>query len=170
MKKALIAAAATAVVLLAVGGGAGAVAVPAFDQAWLQHSIQGDRFEITGGMWAERHAQTPQVKALAAQVVGNHRHALNEAVKVAHELGIKVPMAPSDTQKWQLQQLKTMSGQKFERAYTTLEIADHMEDIEQTQMELQKGSSAAIKHLASTALPMLRVHLMLSKLAYKAAV
>src|SRR4051812_22805329 len=115
-----------ALALLALGSSASGTtraSVPAFDQSWLQHTIQGSRAEVTSGLFAEHRARTPQVRALAAQLVGNHRHALNQAIRVAHQLGVEVPRSPTPTQQWLLIQMKKMTVSQFERFYTAYNAA-----------------------------------------------
>jgi predicted outer membrane protein len=169
--KAVLAAAAAVTVLLALGGGAGAVSKPAVDTWWLQGSIQGDRFEITAGMWAEQHAKTPEAKALAAQLVGDHRHSLQDAIALAHQLNIPVPSSPSPMQRWLILTLKAMpTGTQYDQAYTSLEVQDHMMDIEDTNLELAAGKSTAAIAAAKKELKMLKVHLMLSQKAWHATV
>src|SRR4051794_25402727 len=162
-----------ALVLLALGGSAGGatrVTVPAFDQTWLQHTIQGHRAEVTTGLFAEQRAKTPQVRALAAQLVGNHQHALKQSIRVAHQLGVAVPTSPAPTEQWLLGQMKKMSVAEFERFYTAYNAADHQQEIKEAQEAVKLASVPAVQKLASTAVPMLKVHLLFSRLAYNAAV
>ena len=169
--KAVFAAAAAASALLVLGGGAGAVSKPAVDAWWLQSSIQGDRFEITAGLWAEQHARTPEAKALAAQLVGDHRHSLGDAVELAHKLHVTVPTSPSPLQRWQILILKGMQpGTQYDQGYTSLEVQDHMMDITDTKLEISAGSSPAAVAAAKKELKMLQVHLMLSQKAWRATV
>jgi putative membrane protein len=162
-----------ALALLALGGSASGTTragVPAFDQTWLQHTIQGDRAEVTTGLFAEQRAKTPQVRALAAQLVGNHRHALDQSIRVARQLGIEVPTSPAPTQQWLLGQMKKMTVAQFERFYTAYSAADHQQEIKDAQEAVKLASVPAVQKLATTAVPMLKVHLLFSRLAYKAAV
>src|SRR5438477_7063117 len=115
--KALLAAAAAVAALLALGGGAGAVTKPPVDTWWLQSSIQGDRFEIGVGYHAERWARTPEARALAAQLVGDHSHAIGNAVQLAHSLHISVPRSGSGMQRWIMLTLASMHrGTAYDQA------------------------------------------------------
>src|SRR5437762_2087339 len=106
--KALLAAMLAGAALLALGGGAGAVSSPALDQWWLSGAIQGHRFELQAGSYAEIHARTPEARALAAQLVGDNRHSLTEARALALRLHFAVPRAPSGLQQWLFLNLKAM--------------------------------------------------------------
>lgn len=166
-----LAAAAALAALLALGGGAGAVSKPALDAWWVQSSIQGDRFEITAGTWAEQHARTPEAKALAAQLVGDHQHALNGAIALANDLHVTVPSAPSPMQRWLILTLKNMKlGTPYDQAYTSLEVQDHMQAITNAKLEIAAGHSPAAVAVAKKALKMLEVHLMLAQKAWRATI
>jgi putative membrane protein len=135
------------------------------DEYMLQSSIQGDRFEIAGGDLARTRGNGPAVKALGARLVKDHTKSLSDAIKVAKDLKISVPKTPTPSQEWELSILGGLSGADFDAAYTTLEIQDHKQDIDDTKTELSEGANAAIRHLARTDLPVLREHLKLSKQA-----
>src|SRR4051812_10426039 len=121
--KALFAALLAGAALLALGGGAGAVSGSAVDRGWLTGSIQGDRFEMGLGTYAEHWATTPEARALAAQLVGDHSHSLGEAVALAKQLQIPVPRAPSGLQRWMTLTLKHMNrGTGFDSSYSAMEV------------------------------------------------
>ena len=168
--KALLAAAAAVAALLLLGGGAGAVTKPAVDTWWLQGSIQGDRFEIAVGTHAEHWARTPEARALAAQLVGDHRHAIGNSVHLARSLHIDVPRATSGMQRWITLTLKSMNrGTRYDQAYTAMEVQDHMQAITNAQLELAAGRVPAVVSMAKKELRMLKVHLMLAQKAWTAS-
>jgi putative membrane protein len=168
--RALLAAAAAVAVLLMLGGGAGAVGKPAIDTWWLQGAIQGDRFEIATGYHAERWAKTPEARALGAQLVGDHQHAIGNAVQLAHSLQISVPRAMSGMQRWINLTLASMNrGSHYDQAYTAMEVQDHMQAIPNTQLEIKTGRVPAVVEMAKKDLRMLRVHLMLAQKAWTAS-
>ena len=156
--------AATALVIAAPGTAHAAVYSP-LDESSLQTSIQGDRFEISGGKLAQAKGVTPAVRALGARLVVDHTKSLHEAVALAHKLGIEVPGSPTTTEEWELTTLTGLSGAPFDAEYAYLEVQDHKQDIEETTMELRKGLNHSVRHLAHSDLPTLRTHLRLSKQA-----
>jgi predicted outer membrane protein len=60
-----------------------------------------------------------------------------------------------------------MTGAAFDTAYATLEVKDHIEDIQNTTEEMTKGQTPAVRAAARKELPMLRAHLVLSRAAAK---
>jgi putative membrane protein len=154
--------------LLGVAGANSAAAVAshsAWDEQWLMGSIQGDRFEVEGGLIAERKGNSPQVRELGARLVKDHAKSLKEASALAHRLGVDVPADPTPSQQWELRAVAAYSGADFDRWYTDLEVLDHRQDIEETRAEVQKGTNGAVRHMAHGEIPMLRAHLKLSEAA-----
>jgi putative membrane protein len=132
------------------------------DVNYLQTSISGDRFEISGGKMALRKGTTPQVKALGQRLIKDHSKSLQESLAEARTYGVKAPQAPTPSMVWELQTVASMSGTAFDKYYTSLEVKDHQQDIEETSFEVQHGSNPEIKHSAKKELPMLHLHLSLS--------
>jgi putative membrane protein len=132
------------------------------DINYLQTSISGDRFEIIGGKLALKKGITAQVKALAQRLIKDHSNSLKEALAEARKDGVKAPTAPTPSMVWELQTVGSMSGTAFDKAYTSLEVKDHQQDIDETTFEAQHGSDPELKQSARKELPVLRTHLRMS--------
>jgi putative membrane protein len=156
------------VLLLTTAVGARAATLSGLDKQYLTSSIQGDRFEITGGKLAESKSQNAQVRALGARLVKDHTKSLHQAIAMAHKFGIDVPKAPTPSQRWELQIVGSLSGQPFDQAYTSLEVADHHQDISEAANEVTDGTDQQVRSAAHDEIPTLRIHLHLSEAALKA--
>jgi predicted outer membrane protein len=168
--KALFAALLAGAALLALGGGAGAVSGSPVDKWYLTGSIQGDRFEAGLGTFAEHWAMTPEARALAAQLVGDHTHSLGDAVALANQLHMAVPRTPNGVQRWITLTLKAQHrGKAWDNSYAAMEVQDHIQDIADTQLEIASGKVPAVVNMAKKELRMLKVHLMLSQKAWTAS-
>jgi predicted outer membrane protein len=171
MGKIFVAVAALAVVSVPTGfasaGGRGEVS--AQDANYLQTSISGDRFEIIGGKIALAKTGDRSVAALAHRLIRDHSKSLAESVSEARKDGVKVPTAPTPSEVWELDTVRTMTGISFDRFYSSLEVKDHQQDIEETTFEVQHGGDPEIRTSAKKELPMLRMHLMLSERALHSA-
>jgi putative membrane protein len=139
------------------------------DTNYLQTSISGDRFEIIGGKIALQKTQNPAVRALARRLIHDHSQSLQQSVAEARKDRIKVPTAPTPSMVWELSTVRSMSGSTFDRMYSSLEVKDHQQDIEETTFEVQHGADPSIKKDAKKELPMLRMHLSLSEKALHAS-
>jgi putative membrane protein len=165
MRRTTIAAVAAAAAL-ASPAVAAAKSYSPLDKFLLQSSIQGDRFEIAGGKLAESRGSTPEVRALGARLVKDHKASLADASRLARRLDISVPKTPTPSQEWELGVVGGLSGAAFDSAYTALEIQDHKQDIDDMKTEVSEGTDASVRHMARTELPTLRKHLALSRAAH----
>jgi putative membrane protein len=143
--------------------------VSAADEQYLQTSISGDRFEIIGGKLAERKSHNPAVLKLARTLVSDHCKSLSDAIELAHELKIDVPSSPLPSMIWELKAVSTFKGKAFDRRYSSLEVYDHIQDIDETGTEVSGGTNSKVRDDARTELPMLREHLKLSRAALAAS-
>jgi putative membrane protein len=135
------------------------------DQHFLVNGIEGDHFEIQGGAIALAKGQCPAVTRLAKRLKADHTKSLAEATGIARSLSVSVPKAPSPSMQWELAQIGAMTGAAFDKAYATLEVRDHTEDIQNATEEATKGQTASVRASARKELPMLRAHLALSRAA-----
>jgi putative membrane protein len=142
--------------------------VSAADEQYLQSSISGDRFEVIGGKLAEKRSTNPAVLRLAKRLVDDHSKSLSDAIKLAHSLGIDVPSSPTPSEVWELKVVAAAKGKAFNALYSSLEVYDHLQDIDETSSEISEGTNSQIRDDAKTELPMLREHLKLARRAFAA--
>jgi putative membrane protein len=143
--------------------GAPGHATSAQDATWLTTSIQGDRFEITGGTAAQTRAATAPMKAFGARLVRDHSKSLKDAERAARRFGIDVPKTPSPSEQWELRTVGAFSGAAFDRSYADLEVQDHIQDIQETKDEISDGCNGTVRGLARDDLPVLRQHLAIAR-------
>ena len=143
-------------------------AVSAADEQYLKTSIQGDLFEIIGGTWAQKHTKNAAVLRMADRIVSDHTKSLKDAVKLARSLGIDVPGSPTPSEVWELKAVTSMRGRAYDHWYASLEVYDHVQDIQETTDEINDGTNAKIRDDARTELPMLQLHLKLARAAFAA--
>jgi putative membrane protein len=163
---------ALALALCAIAGTAAAAATadpPPQDENWLTTSISGDRFEVAGGKIALSRATTPAVRALARRLITDHSKSLQESIQLAERWGVKPPPAATPSEQWELNRMKNIPRGWFDVQYSSLEVKDHEQDIEETGFEARKGQAWEIRQEALKELPMLNMHLKLSKQALAAA-
>jgi putative membrane protein len=142
--------------------------VSGLDEMSLQTSMEGDLFEIAGGKLALKKSHTAAVDALAKRLIKDHTKSYLDAAKVAKALGIKIEKTPTPSETWELLTLAKVSGTTFDQWYTSLEVYDHTQDIQETADEIKDGTNAQVVSDAKQDLPMLKMHLKLSKAALRA--
>ena len=167
MKK-IVTFAALVVAATTLGVATAAAKPPAQDENWLMTSISGDRFEIAGGKIALARTSAPIVRVLARRLVKDHSKSLHDALELAHEWGMKGPPAATPSEQWELNRLRFLPRSHFDGQYTALEIKDHNQDIEETGLEAREGSAADIRAEALKDLPVLAMHLKMTKRAAQA--
>jgi predicted outer membrane protein len=101
--------------------------------------------------------------------VSDHSKSLSDAIKLAHSLKIDVPSSPTPSMIWELKVVSTFKGRAFDRWYSSLEVFDHIQDIDETGTEVATGTNSQVRDDAKTELPMLRMHLKLARRAFAAA-
>jgi putative membrane protein len=138
------------------------------DENWLSTSIQGDRFEIAGGQMALQKSQNAAVRTLAQTLVTDHTKSLKATIKVANKLHTQIPHQPSESQAWELRIVSSFSGTDFDRWYSSLEVADHKQDISEASAEHHNGKQAHVRAMAGHEIPTLKKHLNLAEAAVKA--
>jgi predicted outer membrane protein len=139
------------------------------DSEYLKTSMQGDLFEIRGGKLAEKKSHNKAVLKLARTLVKDHSQSFSDAAKLARKYGEDVPKSPTPSEVWELSVVSRMSGKTFNRWYSSLEVFDHHQDIQETTDEIKDGSNDEVQEDAKTEIPMLKKHLRLSEAAYRAS-
>jgi putative membrane protein len=150
------------------GSASGAVTLSALDKHYIQNSAKGDHFEITGGKLAAARGTNPKIKALGSRLEKDHSKSLKELRGLGKALHVSIPKSPTHSQTWEIGQVKGLSGRAFDRAYASLEVADHRDDIEEASEEAKSGTNSTVRASARKELPTLRLHLKLAKAALKA--
>lgn len=138
--------------------GAALAAVASADRDFIAKAIKGDNSEIMLGGVAQQQGATPDMRAFGAMLVTDHTKARDQAIAVAHDLGVTPPtgaMAEADAER---AKLALLSGASFDREFAKYMVNDHRQDIADFQTEVRNGHGAAAA-LARKSLPVLRKHL-----------
>jgi putative membrane protein len=143
--------------------------VSGLDKQSLKTSIEGDMFEIAGGKLALHRSHNPAVLKLARRLVTDHSKSLQDSVKLARKLGIDVPHSPAPSMVWELKVVASLHGRAFNHWYSSLEVYDHQQDIQETTDEIQDGTNSEVVANAKTELPVLKEHLALAERALAAS-
>jgi putative membrane protein len=138
--------------------GAAFAAATGDDRDFITKAIKGDNSEIMLGGVAQQHGATPGMRAFGAMLVADHTKARDQAISVAHALGVSPPsgaMAEADVER---AKLALLSGPSFDREFAKYMINDHEHDIADFEAEAAHGHGGAAA-LARKSLPVLRKHL-----------
>jgi putative membrane protein len=169
MRKFICAAALLALAAAMPAAAATSASTSAWDKEWLKTSIAGDRFEIMGGKLALQKSSNPAVHTLAQRLITDHSKSLADSIRLAHAIGVQPPKDPEPSMLWELKMVSALSGRSFDHWYSNLEVYDHSQDISEAKSEAGEGTNTAVRKEAQKELPVLRMHLGLSRHALAAS-
>jgi putative membrane protein len=144
-------------------------AVSGLDKEYLKTSMEGDLFEIAGGKLARARTPNQAVRRLANRLISDHTKSYSDAAKLARRLGVDVSKSPSPSEQWELKIVSQLRGATFNHWYSSLEVYDHVQDIQEASDEVSDGSNSSVIDNARMDLPILRQHLHLARLALAAS-
>lgn len=152
-----------AVAVVVLGGSvSGVLAQPALNQQDKQFLAQAHRSnlaEIQAAKLAEQKTNNQSIRAIARRLVVDHTKLDASVQRVARTAGVPLPDRPGPKQADTLSRLSKLSGAAFETAWLRAQIAGHRQSLVNIGKELQGGSSAEVKNLATTAKPIVQGHL-----------
>lgn len=137
-------------------------------KSFLQEAIQGNEAEIALAEVAQRKAQSPQVKQLAADLAKDHREANQKLRPIAQQHGITMNQSLSNKKDEKLDELQTLNGSEFDKSYVKAMLKDHQKDIQKYQQALRNIPESDVKLYVQGVLPTLRQHLQHAKQAAQA--
>jgi putative membrane protein len=145
---------------LALLTGRPAVAAPSGqDRAWMAAAHQSNLSEIAAGQAAQQQGTSAEVKRLGAMFVEMHTQLDAPLRQAAGQFGVELPAAPTPAQQQALASVKAKSGDAFDAAWLSSQIAGHRQTLAATRKELDAGSDATVLKLARTATPVVEHHL-----------
>ena len=142
--------------------------ISAADKQYMKTALAGDLFEIAGGQLARAKSNNPAVIRLANRLTTDHRKSFIEDAKLARKLGVEVPHSPLPSMVWELKMVASLHGKAFNHWYSSLEVYDHVQDIQEASDEVKDGTNSQVRDSARKEIPTLRVHLALARGALRA--
>lgn len=133
------------------------------DQQLVNKVAAGNLLEVRLAQFAQTKAENPAVKQFGQRMVVDHTSSQKEWMAVAKKNGIDFRAELSPQQVAQAEQLKSLSGAAFDRAYMTLMVQNHRDNVATFQSERNAAHSADVRQLIDTSLPTIQGHLNLSQ-------
>lgn len=129
------------------------------DAEWAVDAAGGGMMEVRLGELAQKNAASADVKEFGKMMVDDHSKA-NEALKsLAARKNITLPETLGEDAQKKYDELSKKTGADFDKAYISLMVDDHQEDIEEFKEEAAKGRDADLKLWASEQIATLEHHL-----------
>jgi len=149
---------AAAAMVLAIGRPAWAKG----DKAFITDAMKGDNSEIALGMLAEKMGSTEQVRNFGTVLKSDHSNAKKEVARLATKYDVKVTEDMTDEAKQEMQKLRALSGQGFDREFARYMVDDHKKDIADFKKKAAEGKSE-VSMLAKETVPVLQKHLKIAE-------
>jgi putative membrane protein len=119
--------------------------------------------EVTFGQLAQTKANNPAVRRFAAQMVADHT-AANEQLAALGQRKQLTPPSSMDTSHDRLyQQLQTMRGRAFDKAYMEGQVQDHIMAVQAFETEAQSGTDPEVRRFAQQHLAAMQQHLQMAR-------
>ncbi|MFD0887449.1 DUF4142 domain-containing protein [Streptosporangium algeriense] len=158
-----------ATVAVVLGGGAtGVLAQPGLneqDRTFLAQAHRSNLTEIESGRLAEKKSSDQTVRDIAKKLIADHLKLDAAVQREAKQAGVTLPEQPAPKQRATLEKLSKLNGAAFDNAWIGAQFAGHRQTLAAIDTELQDGSSAAVKKVASEAKPVVQAHLEMLKKA-----
>lgn len=134
---------------------------PATDEAkdFVKKASGGGMLEVQLGQLAVQKAKSQRVKNFGNMMVTDHSNANDELKSLAASKNITVPSALSPEHQKHLDMMKNKSGADFDKAYMSMMVDDHKEDIDEFKKEANSSNNDPFKSFAAKTLPVLQKHL-----------
>jgi putative membrane protein len=124
---------------------------------FIKAAVEGNIAEIDAGKLAQEKGKSDGVKQYGAMLEKEHGAANEKAITAAKSLGVDPPTGSSVGQKATYLKLKVLSGDTFDRNFSTGMVKDHEKDIKEYQKASMRNDAAGT--YAKETLPTLQQHL-----------
>lgn len=143
-----------------------AAAITAND--FVQQAAAGGLFEVEAGRLAENRAQNADVRAFGQQLQHDHITVNRELTALAQAQGISPAAMPTALRQQELQSLRSLEGNRFDREFLAGQIRAHQETIQlfETAAASSGPDMAPFTAFAAQTLPPLRHHLAMAQSLY----
>lgn len=131
------------------------------DQTFVQKASSGGLAEVRAGQLATERAASAEVKQFGQQMVTDHTTANQELITLAQAKQLPVATELDPKHQAMAEQLATLHGAEFDRAYLAGQVADHEQTVALFTTQAKEGHDAELKAFAGKTLPTLQEHLRL---------
>ena len=132
---------------------------PEKDADFLVFAAESNLEEISLGKLAQEKGTISHVKELGAEMQAHHETAMTNLTALAQTKMVTIPSSIAEDGRDAYDDLNEESGAEFDKVYADLMVEKHEDAIERYEEAAEDSDDAAIKAMATAALPTLRSHL-----------
>ena len=129
------------------------------DRAFVMDAMKGDNSEIALGRMAMQRSASPAVKGYGQMLAEDHSAHRMKLVALGRMMQVPPTMALAADGIMAKRMMMRLHGQAFDAAFKHHMVADHEQDIDKYNHEVQTARSPQLRQLAHDTLPTLRKHL-----------
>jgi putative membrane protein len=129
------------------------------DRKYFQDMAQANMAEVQTGKLAQQKAQSEEVKEFARHMVEDHGKLLQESRAMAKAKGVALPKDLKKEHQSAMKELKSASGEAFDRAYMEQMVKDHEKTLKLLQEVQKNAKDPALRQAAEKAAPEVEKHL-----------
>jgi putative membrane protein len=129
------------------------------DADFLVNAASGSMTEVQLGQLAQTNAMNKRVKAFGAMMVRDHGEEGMKLKTLASAKKITLPDAVSNSQQKDIENLQKKTGDAFDKAYITMMLSDHKDDIKEFEKKAKKATDPQVLAFVNSSLEILRRHL-----------
>lgn len=129
------------------------------DKSFMNEAASGGMMEVELGRVAAQNASSERVKNFGNMMVQDHTNANNELKALASGKNVMLSDSMMSKHRMHVDMMKKKTGKDFDKAYMSMMVTDHNEDISKFQATANNAQDADLKAFANKTLPVLRTHL-----------
>lgn len=122
-------------------------------------AADGGLLEVQLGQLAQNNAGAQKVRDFGLMMVQDHSKANNELKALAAQKNISLPDSLSKDKKMKYDELRSLTGARFDKKYMSLMVSDHKEVIDEFHKYVNTGADRDLVQWATAKLPTLELHL-----------
>lgn len=141
---------------------------PTDASGFMMAAAESSNAEIAAGKMAVSTTKNVEVKQFAQQMIAEHTKANNDLKPVAQKKTVTLPTDLNAEHKAMAADMSKLTGAEFDKAYMTGQVTDHEKTVALLQSQIDGGTDADAKAVATKMLPVVKMHLdMAQKLSAK---
>jgi putative membrane protein len=133
------------------------------EQEFVSQVAAENLMEVRLAQAAQRKVTSPSVKQFAQRMVIDHTSMQKQWIEVAKRRGLDFKAEMTARHRQQAEQLGSVPAAEFDRAYMTLMVQNHRENVNTFRAQRNAGHSAEVRQLIDVTLPTLQEHLSIAQ-------
>ncbi len=129
------------------------------DHKFMAEAASGGLMEVQLGQLAGQNAASADVKEFGQMMVTDHNRANATLKDLAAPKNIALPTTPGTEHQQHISELQAKKGAEFDKAYMSMMVEDHREDVEKFEAAAREAKDPTIRAFAAKQVPILQQHL-----------